>query len=155
MFRKVMVVNDDEISLFVASRMISKTGLAGDVITARHGQNALQVFDNLVLNAAASHEVPELVFLDLHMPVMDGWEFMEAFTNKYAYVFPNIRFVILSSSVHPADGYRLKQYPMVMDHISNPLSFEILLRMKEKFASMNFSFPALQTISAGKEQLIA
>ena len=67
-----MVVNDDEISLFVSSKMISKTAFAADVITAGNGLKALQVFDQLLLNSRTPSDVPELVFLDLHMPVMDG-----------------------------------------------------------------------------------
>lgn len=133
MLRKVMVVNDDEISLFVSSKIISKTGFATEVVTAKNGANALQIFDSLLLKGAAlPGDIPELVFLDLHMPVMDGWEFMEVFTEKYAYIFPSVKFVILSSSIDPDDMEKIQQFPSIVELIKNPISFGILEQFKDK-----------------------
>lgn len=155
MFRKVMVVNDDEISLFVSSKMISKTTFAADVITAGNGVKALQVFDQLLLNSKAPADVPELVFLDLHMPVMDGWEFLEVFTEKYAYVFPSVRFVILSSSIDPDDIFKLKRFSTVIDLIRHPISFEILHELKLKYEKMSFNFPPVSHQQGVEKQMIA
>lgn len=84
-----MVVNDDEISLFVSSKMISKTAFAADVITAGNGLKALQVFDQLLLNSRTPSDVPELVFLDLHMPVMDGsfWKYSRKNMRTYFHLY--------------------------------------------------------------------
>ncbi|MBL0882616.1 MAG: response regulator [Chitinophagaceae bacterium] len=155
MFRKVMVVNDDEISLFVSSKMIIKTTFAADVITAGNGLKALQVFDQLLLNSRTSSEVPELVFLDLHMPVMDGWEFLEVFSEKYAYIFPSVRFVILSSSIDPDDVIKLNRFPTVLDLIRQPISFEILNELKLKYKKMDFSFPTVSHQQNIIKQMIA
>ncbi len=155
MFRKVMVVNDDEISLFVSSKMISKTTFAAEVITAGNGLKALQVFDQLLLNSKAPTDVPELVFLDLHMPVMDGWEFLEVFSEKYAYIFPSVRFVILSSSIDPDDIFKLKRFSSVIDLIRHPISFEILNELKLKYEKMNFNFPPVNHQQGVEKQMIA
>lgn len=155
MFRKVMVVNDDEISLFVSSKMIGKTGFAREIITAANGLKALQVFDSFLLNSKAPNDVPELVFLDLHMPVMDGWEFMEMFAEKYAYIFPSVRFVILSSSIDPDDLQKLQRFSAVIELIRNPLSFEILAKLKEKFAKIDFRFPPVGQLATTSGQMIA
>lgn len=133
MFRKVMVVNDDEISLFVSSKMISKTGFANEVVTARHGQHALQIFDQFLLQGAPPHEVPDLVFLDLQMPVMDGWEFLEVFSHRFAFTFPHTRFVINSISVHPDDQKRVMDYPFVAEQLHHPLGFDVLIALMERF----------------------
>lgn len=156
MFRKVMVVNDDEISLFVSSKMISKTAFAVDVITAGNGLKALQVFDQLLPpNSRTASDVPELVFLDLHMPVMDGWEFLQVFTEKYAYVFPSVRFVILSSSIDPDDIFKLNRFSTVIDLIRHPISFEILNELKLKYEKMNFNFPPVNHQQNIAKQMIA
>ncbi|MFZ6022907.1 MAG: response regulator [Bacteroidota bacterium] len=155
MFRKVMVVNDDEISLFVSSKMIGKTGFAGEVITAGNGLKALQVFDSFLLNSKGPSDIPELVFLDLHMPVMDGWEFMEIFAEKYAYIFPSVRFAILSSSIDPDDIQKLKRFSAVIELIHNPLSFEILAKLKEKFSKLDFRFPPVGQLTGVQGQMIA
>lgn len=150
-----MVVNDDEISLFVSSKMICKTGFAGEVITAGNGLKALQVFDQFLLNSKSPADVPELVFLDLHMPVMDGWEFLEMFAEKYAYIFPTVRFVILSSSIDPDDLEKLKRFPIVNDLIRNPLSFEILEKLKNQYAKIDFRFPSIGQSTEEPGQMIA
>jgi len=150
-----MVVNDDEISLFVSSKMIGKTGFASEVITAGNGLKALQVFDSFLLNSKGPHEIPELVFLDLHMPVMDGWEFMEVFAEKYAYIFPSVRFVILSSSIDPDDIEKLKHFSAVIELIRNPLSFEILNKLKEQFSKIDFRFPPIGQLAGAPGQMIA
>lgn len=155
MFRKVMVVNDDEISLFVSSKMIAKTGFAAEIITAVNGLKALQVFDQLLLNSKGPAEVPELVFLDLHMPVMDGWEFLELFSEKYAYIFPSVRFAILSSSIDPDDLYKIKRFSAIVDMVPTPLSFEILSGLKEKYAQNNFQFPPINHAAVLQDQMIA
>lgn len=155
MFRKVLVVNDDEISLFVSSRMIAKTGFAAEIITAVNGLKALQVFDQLLLNSKEPAEVPELVFLDLHMPVMDGWEFLELFSEKYAYIFPSVRFAILSSSIDPDDLYKIKRFSAIVDMVPTPLSFEILSGLKEKYAQNNFQFPPINHATVMQDQMIA
>lgn len=150
-----MVVNDDEISLFVSSRMISKTAFAADVITAGNGLKALQVFDQLLLNSRTPSDVPELVFLDLHMPVMDGWEFLELFSEKYAYIFPSVRFVILSSSIDPDDIVKLNRFSIVIDLIRHPISFEILNELKAKYGKMSFNFPPINHQQDVTKQMIA
>lgn len=150
-----MVVNDDDISLFVSSKMISKTTFAADVVTAGNGLKALQVFDQLLLNSKGPADVPELVFLDLHMPVMDGWEFLEVFSEKYAYIFPSVRFVILSASIDPDDIFKLKRFSTVIDLIRHPISFEILHELKLKYEKMNFNFPSVNHQQVTEKQMIA
>jgi CheY-like chemotaxis protein len=150
-----MVVNDDDISLFVSSKMISKTTFAADVVTAGNGLKALQVFDQLLLNSKGPADVPELVFLDLHMPVMDGWEFLEVFSEKYAYIFPSVRFVILSASIDPDDIFKLKRFSTVIDLIRHPISFEILHELKLKYEKMNFNFPPVNHQQVTEKQMIA
>lgn len=155
MFKKIMVVNDDEISLFVSSKMIGKTGFSREIVTARNGLKAIQVFDNLLLNSKVPSDVPELVFLDLHMPVMDGWEFLETFGEKYAYIFPSVRFVILSSSIDPDDIQKLTRFSSVIDLIRNPLTFEVLTNLKEKFSKIDFQFPPVNQFKGVHGQMIA
>ena len=154
MFKKVLVVNDDEISLFVSCKMIVKTGFAKDVITAVNGSRALHVFDTLLLSSKSPNEVPEIVFLDLHMPVMDGWEFLEIFTEKYAYIFPAVRFIILSSSIDADDIQKLKRYSPVLELIRNPLNFEILKGLQAQLRGENGRFPHSSELHVAKSQMI-
>ena len=155
MFRKTMIVNDDEIALFVSSKIIGKTNFADEVITVTNGLKALQVFEDLLLNSKNPDQAPEIVFLDLHMPVMDGWEFLEIFEEKYGGIFPAVRFVILSSSIDPDDLEKIKRFSSVIDLIQTPLNFDILNELREKFAASGIHFSAHDQLTATKGQMIA
>jgi len=69
------------------------------------------------------------------MPVMNGWEFLEIFSNNYAEKFPNLKLAILSASVEMKDILLLEKYRIVIECISTPLSIEILESLKQKYLS--------------------
>jgi CheY-like chemotaxis protein len=60
-----------------------------------------------------------IVFLDLNMPIMDGWEFLEKFQSQYYVNYPNIKIILLTSSVDPSDKERANQFPTVLEFLSN------------------------------------
>ena len=72
----ILCVDDDPITLMLCKMVIAKSSFASEIITAQNGEEALNYFDDLKLNnlGAEIKKYPSLVFLDLNMPVMDGWE---------------------------------------------------------------------------------
>jgi CheY-like chemotaxis protein len=133
MLQKVMVVNDNELLLMIAEKMIGICGFAKDTVTATDGQIALEHFDELLNNAETKDlEAPEFIFLDLHMPSMDGWEFLEIFVQQYSMHFPNIRIAILSASADMTDMLLLVKYPIVIDFISTAIDDQVLARLASK-----------------------
>ena len=85
----------------------------------------------------ASSIIPELILLDLNMPIMDGWEFLDEFSIKYAAIFQTVKIAIVSSSVNPADFQKAKEYPFVIDFISKPISVDILRKINDHYFEMN------------------
>ena len=75
--------------------------------------------------------LPELIFLDLNMPMMDGWEFLKLFEEKYAPLFPNTKVIILSSTVNPLDWEKSKEHQVVIGFEKKPLSVETLDNLKQ------------------------
>ena len=70
-------------------------------------------------------EFPEVIFLDINMPVMDGWNFLENFANQVPlHAYTNIYMV--TSSIDPADQEKVKKYPAVKVFITKPFSVESL-----------------------------
>jgi CheY-like chemotaxis protein len=65
------------------------------------------------------------------MPVLDGWEFLQQFNEKYATIFPNVKVVVLSSSVNPNDKLMVDQYSQVIDFITKPLSANSVNYLKQ------------------------
>jgi CheY-like chemotaxis protein len=67
------------------------------------------------------------------MPGMDGWEFLEIFTEKYQTYFPNLKIAILSASVDMTDMLMLVKYPIVVDFINTAIDETVLNTIQSKF----------------------
>lgn len=136
MLQKVMVVNDNELLLMIAKKVIAISHFAQETVTATDGLQALAYFDALLEQEGHKPmDEPEFMFLDLHMPGMDGWEFLEIFTQKYQSYFPNLKIAILSASVDMTDMLMLVKYPIVVDFINTAIDETVLQNIQNKFFS--------------------
>ena len=132
MIKKTLVVNDDTVSLLIACKMISKAQFANETVTAKDGEAALAYFENVVSKGKEHFDdAPEFIFLDMYMPIMNGWDFLEVFSKKYAAIFLRVKIAVLSSSVDPGDLMRLEKYGVVMASVSTPISMEKLNLVKD------------------------
>ena len=131
MVRKVLCVDDDTISLTISQLLLKRTGFAAEVDTVIDGSEAIEYFENLFANDPNPVEnAPELILLDINMPVMNGWEFLQEYTPRFLDKLSNTRIVILSSTIDPEDFALAKQYPVVVQFISKPLSIENLEELR-------------------------
>ncbi len=129
----ILCVDDDPITLMLCKMVVSKAGFAKEIVTAQNGEEAIDYFDEIKLNNLGSEikRYPELIFLDLNMPVMGGWEFLDHFTQSdYEAIFPKTKVLVLSSTIDPQDIDKAKKYPMVLDFLSKPITKEMLADLK-------------------------
>lgn len=131
MIKKVLCVDDDTIALTISQLLLKRTGFAAEVITAIDGSDALEYFAKLFAeDPQAVDHAPELILLDINMPVMNGWEFLQSFVPLYENKLTNTRIVILSSTIDPEDFALAKKFPIVIQFISKPLCIENLEELK-------------------------
>lgn len=129
----ILCVDDDPITLMLCKMVISRSDFAKEIITAQNGEEALNYFDDLKLNNLGNeiNKYPLLIFLDLNMPVMGGWEFLDHFSQEeYRTQFKDCKVIVLSSTIDPDDINKAKTYPMVLDFLSKPISKEMLEDLK-------------------------
>jgi CheY-like chemotaxis protein len=137
MLNKILCIDDDPITLMLCKKVISKTVFSQAIDTALNGVDAIKYLDDFILklqnNPNIVKELPELIFLDLNMPVMNGWEFLDTFSqNNYKEIFNNTKVVVLSSTIDPRDIEKSKTYSMVIDFLSKPITIEMLELIKNK-----------------------
>ena len=128
-FNKILCIDDDPITLMLCKKVIEKSEFSKEIDTVNNGEDALIYFDNLKINLLnkKSFVLPEFVFLDLNMPVMGGWEFLDLFLkDKYYSFFPDLKVIVLSSTIDPKDIEKSKTYPMVINFLSKPITKDML-----------------------------
>ncbi len=113
-------------------KVIAKASFARHADFANNGEDALHYFDNLIMHD--NSDFPELILLDLNMPVMGGWEFLDNFSQTYARFFPATKVIVLSSTIDPRDVEKAHSYPMVLNFMSKPITVEMLEKLKIVFS---------------------
>jgi len=131
MIQKILCVDDDPITLMLYKMVIAKATLAETVIVAKNGQEALEYYETL--RSEDSEDYPQLIFLDLNMPVMGGWEFLDNFIDqKFRPFNEKTKIIVLSSTIDPKDIEKVKNYPIIMDFISKPVTKDMLEKLKQR-----------------------
>lgn len=122
---RILCVDDDPIALLLSKLVITKSGFANDIVTLANGQEAVEYLQE-ELQKTGGRGSKLLILLDLNMPVMDGWEFLQQFTEKLKDAYSDTRIILLSSSVDPNDIRKAKDFSMVLDFFPKPLTKEML-----------------------------
>ncbi len=126
MLNKILFIDDDPITLMLFRKVVEKASFASKIDVAKNGTEAVNYFKELSENEKIIN-LPELIFLDLNMPVMGGWEFLDRFSSyEFVQKFSSIKVIVLSSTIDPYDIDKSKTYPMVLDFLSKPITVEIL-----------------------------
>lgn len=131
---KVICVDDDPIVLLLSKLVLSKAEFTSQVVTAENGEVAIQYLEKQeTIEENLKSDLPLLILLDLNMPVMDGWEFLEQFSKTlYPKYYQRAKIILLSSSIDPNDIERSKSFEMVADFLPKPLTREMLEIIKQK-----------------------
>ncbi|KAF2079101.1 MAG: response regulator [Flavobacterium nitrogenifigens] len=132
MLEQILCIDDDPITLMLCKKVISKSSFSHEVVTAQNGEEALHHFNVLKYTKDKTKKRPELIFLDLNMPIMGGWEFLDHFTSSDYKEFNTVPVIVLSSTIDPEDLAKAKKYPIIIDFLSKPITQPMLEYLKKK-----------------------
>jgi CheY-like chemotaxis protein len=124
MVKKVCyIIDDDKIVHFLTKHIFKLSYPDWDVLPFFNGKEALNCMNS------GQIAYPDLILLDINMPVMDGWEFLDQFKEDKELEMPQI--AIVSSSVDPRDKARINNYPQVTHYLLKPLTKEQIATLFE------------------------
>jgi len=118
----VLLVDDDEINNFISIKLIKKALLNTEIIACLNGKYAI---DQLVeIQRKDPAKLPDYILLDINMPIMNGWEFLDEYKRLNIDPTGKSKIFIISSSVFSNDINKARSYPLVKDFISKPLNVD-------------------------------
>jgi CheY-like chemotaxis protein len=121
--RNVLVVDDDRVAHLLSEKVLTSFSWLNKIYKAFNGKEGLQVLNDYCQGLISP---PDLILLDLHMPVMDGFQFIQEFKQMKCLEAQGIVTVVLSSTINPKEIERVKELG-IRHHITKPISYDLML----------------------------
>ncbi|MFD2248331.1 response regulator [Pontibacter ruber] len=131
----VLLIDDDDTTNFLNQRLLSRMGVTDSIRSFVNGKQAFDYLYNISNNnyeqSNKDYFQPELIFLDLNMPVMDGFEMLDLFDRLNPDFKKKIVLAVLTTSTHPHDTANVKKY--TAEYLIKPLTTEKVNYLLEKY----------------------
>jgi CheY-like chemotaxis protein len=124
----VMLVDDNDTDNFISKRIIEITKFSGNVIVKSSGKSAL---DYLLEHKESPEDIPDIIFLDINMPIVDGFVFLYEYEKFGNAIKDKCRVIILSSSDNKRDIDKIINNDFVIKFVTKPLTEKTLEEIKE------------------------
>ncbi|MBF4470890.1 MULTISPECIES: response regulator [Flavobacterium] len=117
--KTIWVIDDDPIYQIIVNKIIKKSELFSSVSSFKNGKDAI---DALKCTLNNNETTPDIILLDINMPVMDGWEFMNEMVLLKSQIKEQTNIYIVSSSIALEDKSKAKEYSEIIAYLSKPIS---------------------------------
>ncbi|GDX51407.1 response regulator [Bacteroidota bacterium] len=123
-FENVLLIDDNEINNVMHERLIEIAGFGQNITVMPSGVDALEYLKTDVANDLS--KVPDIIFLDIRMPIIDGFGFLEEYVKLSPDITTKPKVIMLSSTLDDQDYGRAKDFPQVISFLVKPLSVDKL-----------------------------
>jgi len=125
----VVIIDDDPIYVFGLQKLIEIDNFASEVKTFINGKEALEYIEN---SFKESLNLPDVILLDINMPVMNGWEFLDLINPLSKLYSKKLNIYVVSSSVSDEDRTRALSFSIVKDYLIKPITLESFEKIRSK-----------------------
>jgi CheY-like chemotaxis protein len=119
--RNIWVIDDDDVFQFTISKIFKILQLPEKVHTFSDGEKAIEHLTNNMDNAES---LPDIILLDINMPIMDGWQFLEEYSKVKKHLKKAVVIYLVTSSVDARDIRLAKEFEDISEYITKPMSFD-------------------------------
>lgn len=119
-----MLIDDNEIDNLINQKMIEAASITENIYTHTGAKSAIEFLRNMEQLDVAEKVLPDVIFLDIDMPLMDGFQFLDEFEKLNNTTKNKCKIVMLTSSINPQDFNRSKKYDNVKLYLNKPLSHD-------------------------------
>lgn len=126
MLNEIVLIDDSLATNTLNKRLIENLGMADKISVFQNGRDGLDYLLSLEVNKI---DFPRLILLDIDMPVMDGFQFLNEVSDKLSKIYDASEIVMLTTSFSPKDELKLKMYEKVKCIIHKPLEMDRLLEI--------------------------
>ena len=124
---KILVIDDDDEYNFLTEDTFTETGLDCCLTFKERATDTLNYLEQ------RKDHFPDLILLDINMPLMNGWEFLKEYEKRSYHLKYNTQIIMMSSSVYEEDKIKAKTFNKVVEYIEKPLSVENIFFIQENF----------------------
>lgn len=125
-FEIACIIDDDPILIFGTKRIMQLANFCEEILVFHNGKEA---YDKLKAIIQAGKKLPDIILLDLNMPIWDGWQFLDEFTQMS--IPQNVTIYIVTSSIDPEDLKKAKTYEIVSNYLVKPIRIDDLKKIME------------------------
>ena len=122
--KNIWVVDDDNIYQIIIKKLIERSEMFSEISSFKNGKDAI---DELYNNTKNIGGIPDIILLDINMPIMDGWEFMDELGVIKPKINAEIMVYIVSSSIAIEDKNKSKNYENILGYLSKPVTIDDLI----------------------------
>lgn len=115
----IYIIDDDPIHVFLVKKYLSKLGIENDTVVLKNGKEAFEYLKKVIIK---SEKLPELIFLDINMPIWDAWQFLAEYPKLK--IKKNIAIYLLTSSICKEDYEKAEEYGLNNKYITKPIAIE-------------------------------
>lgn len=125
--REALIIDDNDIEIFVSRELLSRSGLAGKITAFSTAYDGLNYLRDLLIS---EQNPPHFLLLDIHMPEVSGFDFLDLFQAEFPIEFiQKMRIFIISSTADLNDLERANNNPLVLGTLDKPLDTDLLAIM--------------------------